>query len=68
MHSLYHIHYSVRDRLLRAWEDSMELVRKLETFSHETEEGDVASLFSELAEDEALVAAKLFEVLRKNDE
>ena len=67
MDSLYHIRYSARDRLLRAWEDAMELVRKLETFSHETEEEDVAKLFSAFAEDEALIAARLFEELQKRD-
>ncbi len=65
MDSKYNVHYTTRDRLLRAWEDAMDLVRKLETWSRETEEGEAAKTFAAFAEDEALIAAKLFELLRQ---
>lgn len=67
MESLYRIRYDARDRLLSSWEKAMELVRAFETFSRETEEPEVAETFAEFAEDEALIAAKLFELLKKYD-
>ena len=67
MDSKYNIHYTTRDRLLRAWEEAMDLVRKLETWSRETEDKEVAKTFAAFAEDEALVSAKLFELLSERD-
>lgn len=67
MESLYDIRYTTRDRLLRAWEEAMDLVRKYETWSHEIEEKEVARIFASFAEDEALIAAKFFELLQEYD-
>ncbi|MBR6530792.1 MAG: rubrerythrin [Clostridia bacterium] len=64
MQTLYKINYTTRDRLLRAWEDAMESVRRLEVFSHETEEHEVKETFAACAELQAQTAAKLYELLR----
>lgn len=64
----HNIKITPRDRLLRAWQNSTELVRDFETASKEIEDDDrTASLFAEFAEDEALHASKLLELLRKYD-
>lgn len=57
---------NTRDRLLRAWENSMELVRDFECYSKEIEDNDqVANVFAEFAEDEGLHAAKFRQLLRE---
>lgn len=55
-----------RDRVLRAWQNSTELVRDYQAYAHEIEEDDkeLAKLFFEFADDEAVHAAKLLELLR----
>ena len=53
-----------RDRVLRAWENSTELVRDYQSYAHEIKDDQkTAELFSEYAEDEALYASKLLELL-----
>lgn len=56
-----------RDHLLRAWENSTELVRNYQDYAHELEKEDkkLAKLFFEFAEDEAVHAAKLHSLLQK---
>ena len=51
------------DRLLRAWENSMELVRDYEMYSKRIEEEDVKQVFKKFAEDEGIHATKLREML-----
>ena len=52
------------DRLLRAWENSMELTRDYEMYAKRIEgDEDVKQLFLEFAEDEGLHASKLRSVL-----
>ncbi len=55
-----------RDRVLRAWQNSTELVRDYQAYAHEIEEDDkeLAKLFFEFADDEAVHAAKLLDLLR----
>lgn len=53
------------DRLLRAWENSMELVRDYEMYSKRIEEEEVKSVFKEFAETEGLQANRLREMLLK---
>lgn len=53
------------DRLLRAWENSMELVRDYEMYSKRIEEDDVKKVFKEFAENEGMQATKLREMLLK---
>jgi len=51
------------DRLLRAWENSMELVRDYEMYSKRIEDEKVKSAFKEFAEDEGMHATKLRDML-----
>lgn len=51
------------DRLLRAWENSMELVRDYEMYSKRIEEENVKDVFKEFAEDEGMHASKLRKML-----
>jgi len=53
------------DRLLRAWENSMELVRDYEMYSKRIEEEEVKKVFKEFAENEGKHAARLREMLVK---
>ena len=60
------IHISTRDRVLRAWQNSMELTRDFEMYSKEIhDDRDVARLFAEFAEDECVHAARFREILHK---
>lgn len=57
------IEYTVYDRLLRAWENSMELVRDYEMYSKRVDDDKVRDVFKKFAEDEGLHASKLREML-----
>lgn len=51
------------DRLLRAWENSMEMVRDYEMYSKRIEDNKVKQVFKEFAEHEGMHATKLRELL-----
>lgn len=54
------------DRLLRAWENSMELTRDFEMYSKSTEDNEQAKkVFHEFAQEEGLHAAKFKEMLKE---
>lgn len=58
------IELTTYDRLLRAWENSVELVRDYEMYSKRIEDDEeVKGLFKQFAEDEGLHAAALKEKL-----
>ncbi len=59
------IEYTTYDRLLRAWENSMELVRDFEMYSKRIEDDDVRKVFKEFAEDEGKHASRFRELLMK---
>lgn len=59
------IEYTTYDRLLRAWENSMELVRDYEMYSKRVEDEEVRKVFKEFAEDEGFHASKLREMLQE---
>lgn len=59
------VNLTTYDRLLRAWENSMELVRDYEMYSKRIEEEDVKQVFKEFAYNEGLQAKKLREILLK---
>lgn len=59
------IQYRTYDRLLRAWENSMELVRDFEMNSKRVEEDEVKQLFKKFAEDEGLHASELRDLLKR---
>ncbi len=66
MDNKHKIKTTTRDRLMRAWEDSMELVRDFELSSHEIADNpEVAHFFSESALSQGLQASKFRELLEK---
>lgn len=55
---------TTRDRVLRAWQNTTELVRDFENYSHEIQDKkEIADLFSEYAVQQGEQAAKLLEIL-----
>lgn len=59
---------TTRDRVLRAWQNSTEMVRDFEIYSQEISDNrEVAALFARFAEDEGHHAAKLLKILRDMD-
>lgn len=62
----HEIEITTRDRILRAWENSMELVRDFQNYSREIKDDkQVAKIFAEFAEDEGLHASKFREILHE---
>ncbi len=62
------ISITTRDKLLLAFEDSMELVRDFQTYSNEiVDDEKVCEVFKEYAEDEGVHASKLLEILKEYD-
>lgn len=57
------IEYTTYDRLLRAWENSMELVRDFEMYSKRVEDNEVKQVFREFAEEEGKHAHILRELI-----
>jgi len=57
------VEYTTYDRLLRAWENSMEMVRDYELYSKRIEDDSVKQVFKNFAEDEGMHATKLRELL-----
>ncbi|GEM_PF-1357126 len=59
---------SNRDRVLRGWQASTQLVREYQDYAHEMEEDEkLSKLFAHMAEDEAEHAAKLLVLLQGYD-
>ena len=59
------IKVTTRDRLLRAWEDSMELVRDFELNSHEIADNSEVAQFFRIRACAGLQASKFRELLEK---
>lgn len=57
------IEFTTYDRLLRAWENSMEMVRDYEMYSKRIEDQNVKGVFKQFAEDEGKHASKLRELI-----
>lgn len=55
-----------RDHVLRAWQNSTELVSDYQGYAHEigSDDENLSNLFAEYAEDEALHASKLLDILQ----
>ncbi len=69
MENTHAIKITTRDRILRAWENSMELVRDFEIYSKEIEDDNEASkIFAKFAEDECCHASKFRELLHRYDD
>ncbi|MGN0989058.1 MAG: rubrerythrin [Eubacteriales bacterium] len=54
-----------RDRVFRAWEDSMELVRNYEIWAKEIDDKAISGIFAKFAEDECIHAAKFLDLLHE---
>ena len=66
MDKMYEIEITTRDRLLRGWENSMELARDFTIYSKEIEDDEqAAKTFAEFAEEEGLHAAKFKDFLHE---
>lgn len=60
------LHITVRDRVLRAWENSTELVRDYQNYANDSENHPkIAHMFNEYAKDEAVHAAELLKLLHE---
>ena len=58
--------FSTRDRVLHAWLNTTELVRDFENYAKQiTDCEEVSSLFGEFAEQQAIQARKLLDILRE---
>lgn len=51
------------DRLMRAWENSMELTRDFEVYSKRVDDEELKQVFKKFAEEEGLHASKFRELL-----
>lgn len=62
----HEIKITTRDRILRAWENSMELVRDFETYAKEIkDDAAAAEVFASFAVDEGVHASKFREMLHE---
>lgn len=59
------IHISDRDRVLRAWQNTMELIRDYQLYAREIEDPALSELFSRLAENECRHGAQLHDALKE---
>ena len=57
------VEFTTYDRLLIAWENSMEMVRDFEMYSKRIEDEPVKEIFKQFAEEEGMHASKLREML-----
>ena len=57
------IHISTRDRVLRAWQNTMELVRDYQLYAKEIKDQEISELFSRCAETECRHAAEFHDIL-----
>lgn len=53
------------DRLMRAWENSMELTRDFEVYSKRVDDEELKDVFKKFAEEEGFHASRLRELLIK---
>lgn len=68
MDSIHEVKINTRDRLLRAWENSMQLVREFKVCEKEIEDEAISSLFSKFAEEEGLHASEFKEAIIKYEQ
>ena len=68
MNQKHQIKITTRDRLMRGWENSMELVRDFENYAKEiVDDRQASALFAQFAEEEGVHAAKFHEILHNYD-
>jgi rubrerythrin len=54
---------TMHDKLLRAWENSMEMTRDFETHSKDINDDNIKQVFKQFSEDEGRHASKLRELI-----
>ena len=59
------IHISDRDRVLRAWQNTMELIRDYQLYAREMSDPTISALFSRLAEEECRHGSDLHDLLKE---
>ena len=60
------IQITTRDKVMRAWENSMELTRDFELYTKQiNDDDDTARVFAQFAEEECVHAARFREILHK---
>ncbi len=59
------IHISDRDRVLRAWQNTMELIRDYQLYAREIQNPTISELFSRMAETECRHGADLHDLLKQ---
>ena len=59
------VHITTRDRVLRAWQNTMELIRDFQLYAKEISDPTISDLFSRFAEDEGHHAAAFHDVLKE---
>lgn len=67
MINVHDIEITTRDRLMRAWENSMELTRDYQMYSQHIDNPKISEMFKDFAENEAVHAQKLHSLLKKED-
>jgi len=68
-HETETVQFTNRDRVLRAWQNSMELVRDFQLYARELEdEPETAAVFREFAEDECVHASRFRDILRQYEQ
>lgn len=66
MHNVHGIEITPRDRVFRAWENSMELVRDYRFYADEVENDEnLSEVFEKYAEEEAKHASRFLEILHR---
>lgn len=65
MEELNEVKITSYDRLMRAWENSMELARDFEVYSKRVDDEELKDVFKKFAEEEAFHASKFRELLLK---
>ena len=64
----HRVNITRRDRLMRAWQNSMELVRDFGAYAEEEgRDSEIGRLFSEYAEDEGVHAARFLSLLHEDE-
>ena len=65
----HELRVTTRDKVLRAWQNSMELVRDFENYSHDIEDDkQAAQIFADFAVQESEHAAKFLDMLHEYQE
>ena len=60
------IRITTHDKLMRAWENSMELTRDFEIYSKEIDDNSIKNMFSDFAVEEGIHASKIRDVIINN--